>query len=232
MVTISTLRKRVSTHYQAKADKRSGLVFILAAASLAALPVADSAIERVLPSLASAVPAAASILAESTPQHIPAPAALSSIAERDIEAVAAAVSKRYRVSYDATRPFVGAAFREGARIGIDPLLIIAVIAIESRFNPIAQSATGAIGLMQIIPRYHADKLDAAAGESVLDPPTNIELGARVLKEYIRRGGTEIAGLQLYNGSSDDETNAYAERVLGEKQKLKDAVRRARDAARA
>jgi soluble lytic murein transglycosylase-like protein len=86
--------------------------------------------------------------------------------------------------------------------------------------------------MQVIPRYHADKLDAGDGHSVLDPPKNIELGARVLKEYIRRGGTEIAGLQLYNGASDDPSNAYANRVLGEKQRLRDAVRRARDATRA
>lgn len=233
MLTISTLalRKRVSTHCQAKAAKRDGLVFILLGASLAALPVADSAIERVLPSLVPAVVAAPATLPDPAPEARPAVVGLT-MPERDIEAIAAAVSKRYRVSYDATRPLVGAAFHEGARIGIDPLLIVAVIAVESRFNPIAQSATGAMGLMQIIPRYHADKLEAAAGQSVLDPPRNIELGARVLKEYIKRGGTEIAGLQLYNGASDDETNAYAERVLGEKQRLKDAIRRAREAGRA
>ena len=233
MLTISTLalRRRVSTHCQTWADKRNGLTVILAA-SLAAIPVADSALEHVLPSLIPAVAAAPSTLPEATPEALPKAVAGPTAPERDIEAIAAAVSKRYRVSYDATRPFVGAAFHEGARIGVDPLLIIAVIAVESRFNPIAQSATGAIGLMQIIPRYHVDKLEAAAGQSVLDPPTNIELGARVLKEYIKRGGTEIAGLQLYNGASDDETNAYAERVLGEKQRLKDAIRRARDAGRA
>jgi len=233
MLTISTLalRRRVSTHSQTEAGNRNGLILILVA-SLAAIPVADSAIERVLPSLAPVAAAATSALPDAAAAVLPKAVAGLTIPERDIEAVAAAVSKRYRVSYEATRPFVGAAFREGARIGIDPLLIIAVIAVESRFNPIAQSDGGALGLMQVIPRYHADKLDAADRDSVLDPPKNIELGAKVLKEYIKRGGTEIAGLQLYNGASDDTSNAYAGRVLGEKQRLRDAVRRARDAGRA
>jgi len=233
MLTISTLalRRRVSTHSETKAGNRDGLIFILAAL-LAAMPVADSAIERILPGLAPVAAAATSTLPDAAPLALPTMAAGQAMPIRDIEAVAAAVSKRYRVSYEATRPLVSAAFHEGARIGVDPLLIIAVIAVESRFNPIAQSDGGALGLMQVIPRYHADKLDGADRDSVLDPPKNIELGAKVLKEYIKRGGTEIAGLQLYNGASDDTSNAYAGRVLGEKQRLKDAVRRARDAGHA
>jgi soluble lytic murein transglycosylase-like protein len=77
--------------------------------------------------------------------------------------------------------------------------------------------------MQVIPRYHGDKLDA--GKSILDPRVNIRVGAAVLKDYIRRAGTEIAGLQLYNGALDDETSAYAHRVLAEKQRLKSVIGR-------
>jgi len=48
---------------------------------------------------------------------------------------------------------------------------------------------GAKGLMQVIPRFHQDKLDALGGEdSVLDPMTNIMVGARILKDAVRRGG--------------------------------------------
>lgn len=152
--------------------------------------------------------------------------------DAEIEAVAAAIARKYRISQTATREFVSTAYREGSGIGVDPLLIIAVMAIESRFNPIAQSDGGAIGLMQVIPRYHADKLDIARGASILDPHANIRLGARVLKEYIRRGGTDAAGLQLYNGTSADASNAYANKVLGERQRLRDTARRSRDASRA
>jgi soluble lytic murein transglycosylase-like protein len=111
-------------------------------------------------------------------------------------------------------------------------LIIAVMAVESRFNPIAQSDRGAIGLMQVIPRFHTDKFNAVRGESVLDPRINIQLGARVLKEYIRRGGTDVAGLQLYNGASADASNVYAYKVLGERQRIREAIRRGRDQTRA
>jgi soluble lytic murein transglycosylase-like protein len=152
--------------------------------------------------------------------------------DAEIDAVAEAIARKYRISRTATREFVSTAYREGSGIGVDPLLIVAVMAIESRFNPIAQSEGGAIGLMQVIPRYHADKFDLAHGTSMLDPHANIWLGARVLKEYIRRGGTDAAGLQLYNGSSADETNAYANKVLGERQRLRETARRGREANRA
>ena len=150
----------------------------------------------------------------------------------NIAALAGVIAKRYRISEEATRELVGTAYAEGARIGIDPLLIVAVMAVESRFNPIAQSEGGAMGLMQVIPRFHADKFDATNRVSVLEPRTNIQVGARILKEYIGRGGTEVAGLQLYNGALSDASNAYSNRVLVEKQWLQDAVRRARDRARA
>jgi len=155
----------------------------------------------------------------------PGLAPVSAAAAVRVEALVTMLARKYRVSQEATRELVEAAYREGGRNGIDPLLIIAVIGVESRFNPIAQSDGGAMGLMQVIPRYHEDKFDAANGESVLDPRTNIHVGARVLKEYIRRGGTELAGLQLYNGSFDDESNAYAHKVLLEKQRLQSVIRR-------
>jgi soluble lytic murein transglycosylase-like protein len=153
------------------------------------------------------------------------PAPVYSGSPASVDALAAALARKYRVSEDAMRDLVDAAYREGERNGVDPLLIIAVIGVESRFNPIARSDGGAMGLMQVIPHYHEDKFDAARGESVLDPRTNIQIGAAVLREYIRRGGTEIAGLQLYNGAVDDDSNAYAHKVLFEKQRLQAAIRR-------
>jgi soluble lytic murein transglycosylase-like protein len=154
-----------------------------------------------------------------------APARTAVVPAGNVEALVAALARKYRVSQEATRDLVDAAYREGGRNDLDPLLIIAVIGVESRFNPIAQSDGGAMGLMQVIPRYHEDKFDAASGESVLDPRINIHIGARALREYIRRGGTEIAGLQLYNGSFDDDSNAYAHKVLLEKQRLQSVIRR-------
>lgn len=198
----------------------TGLVGFVPASALRKAPLAA---EAQLPRPAAAVPASAP--AEAPPQQA---AAL----EPDIEAVAGAVARRYRISQDASRDLVGTAYGEGRRIGLDPLLIVAVMAVESRFNPIAQSDGGALGLMQVIPRYHTTQFDPGGGGSVLDPRTNIQLGARVLKDYIRRAGTEVAGLQLYNGASGDASNGYANKVLGERQKLVEALRRSRLANRA
>jgi soluble lytic murein transglycosylase-like protein len=179
--------------------------------------------------LPSAVIAAVELPA--TPAADPAPQSASR-SEADIEAVAGVLARRYRIAQDATRELVGTAYGEGRRVGLDPLLIIAVIAVESHFNPIAQSDGGAVGLMQVIPRFHADQFDAGRSASVLDPRTNIKLGARVLKDYIRRGGTEVAGLQLYNGAAADASTLYANKVLGERQRLQEALRRARERNRA
>jgi soluble lytic murein transglycosylase-like protein len=144
-----------------------------------------------------------------------------------LEALASVIAREYRISRAVTRDLVGAAYREGDRHALNPLLIVAVMAVESGFNPIARSDAGAMGLMQVIPRLHADKLPVASGASVFDPHVNIRLGASVLKECMRRGGTEIAGLQRYNGARGDATNAYARKVLGEKRRLQDAVQRMR-----
>ena len=210
---------------------RNIVLALLATLSLALLSTAAARFQGFTPD-ASAMPAARPVLApEVLPVSVPAlPVAQAS--REHIEALAALIGKKYRISPKVGRELIGTAYREGARTGVDPLLIIAVMAVESRFNPIAESDSGATGLMQVIPGFHKDKLDAGGGDPVLDPHANIRLGARVLQEYIRRAGNEAAGLQLYNGSSDDATNAYANKVLAERQRLQQAIPRSKDRARA
>jgi soluble lytic murein transglycosylase-like protein len=188
-------------------------------AALAAI-VLYASTER-LSALTGPAPSASS--APVTPEvESPPPAAAASVLPRNADALISSLARKYRISEAATREMVHAAYVEAGRNGLDPLLVIAVIAIESRFNPIAQSDGGALGLMQIMP-FHGDKFGAI--DSILDPRVNIQIGAAVLRDSIRRGGTEIAGLQLYNGALDDETSAYAHKVLAEKQRLKSVIRR-------
>ncbi|HMH16674.1 MAG TPA: lytic transglycosylase domain-containing protein [Burkholderiales bacterium] len=140
-------------------------------------------------------------------------------------ALANYVSRRYRIAPDVTEQFVGAAYDAGRQVGLDPLLILAVMAVESRFNPVAESLMGAKGLMQVIPKHHLDKLLEHGGEeAVLDPMINIALGARILKEYVRRTGSLEAGLQFYNGALADSSSQYAQKVFAEKERLQQAVR--------
>ena len=135
------------------------------------------------------------------------------------------LAKRYKVSQAFTLDLVTIAHVAGQQVGLDPLLIIAVMAVESRFNPIAESDMGAKGLMQVIPRFHTEKLAVHGGEyAVLDPKTNILVGAQILKEYIRLAGGVEAGLQMYNGAADDPSQGYAQKVIAEKQRLEQALR--------
>lgn len=135
------------------------------------------------------------------------------------------VKRRYRVSPEAVLPVFEVAELIGKERRIDPLLILAIIGVESGFNPFAESSMGARGLMQVIPRFHMDKVPAGAGSRHLfDPAVNIRVGVYVLEEAIRRGGDLTAGLQFYAGSSDSE-GGYANKVLAEKARLEKAARR-------
>jgi len=162
--------------------------------------------------------------AASKPSHaISTIAAGASSAAVRIDHLAAVVARRYKVADGAAAEVVRTAFREGARNGLDPLLILAVIAVESRFNPFAASEQGALGLMQIVPRFHKDKLPDEGAPAMLETAANIAVGTRILKDSIKRGGSDEAGLQLYNGAFDDETRAYANRVLAERRRIEQSL---------
>ena len=136
------------------------------------------------------------------------------------------VKRRYHVSAEAILPVFEVAQLIGEARRIDPLLVVAVIGVESGFNPFAESAMGAQGLMQVIPRWHRDKMPEGAGEKpLLDPVINITVGVHVLEEAIRRAGGLVAGLQSYAGVSDNEDTSYANKVLAEKERLEQAARR-------
>jgi soluble lytic murein transglycosylase-like protein len=142
------------------------------------------------------------------------------------QVLASYLARRYRIATDATADLVSEAYAVGRAVGIDPLLILAVISVESRFNPIAESDKGAKGLMQVIPKWHYEKLAEHGGEdAVLDPRTNMLVGTQILKEYIVRAGNLEAGLQMYNGASDDPTQGYAQKVIAERQRLEQALPR-------
>ncbi|MFM9972485.1 MAG: transglycosylase SLT domain-containing protein [Burkholderiales bacterium] len=143
------------------------------------------------------------------------------------------LAKRYRVASDPLEHLVGATFEASRQVGIDPLLVLSVMAVESRFNPIAESEFGAKGLMQVIPKHHWDKVEELGGvQAMLDPMNNILIGARILKQYIRQSGSIESALQIYNGALADNTNQYAQKVIGEQERMRQAMRGNRQIARA
>ena len=158
------------------------------------------------------------------------PIQLTSVSPLDLEqrAVTEMLAKRYRVAQEAVAGFVATAYRAGSAAAIDPLLILAVISVESKFNPVAESTFGARGLMQVIPRFHMEKLDEHGGEeSLLDPDINIQVGTRILLEYMRRFGGLQTALQAYGGAFDEPTLQYASKVLSERSRIEQVVTRLR-----
>ena len=136
--------------------------------------------------------------------------------------ISAYLARKYKVAADATQWIVNAAFLTGRDVGVDPLLILAVMAIESRMNPFAESGMGAVGLMQVIPRFHLDKFEELGGrDAVLNPVANIRVGALILKDYLRKFGDTESGLRAYSGATADDFG-YAAKVLAERDRLEAA----------
>lgn len=135
------------------------------------------------------------------------------------------ISRRYRVAGDATNMLVSAAYLTAQELKLDPLLILSVMAIESRFNPFAESPVGAQGLMQVMSKVHQEKFQKLGGvQAALNPVANIQVGAQILKEYVRRGGSVEAGLKMYVGAAAMETDfGYGAKVLAEYNRLKDVA---------
>jgi soluble lytic murein transglycosylase-like protein len=139
-------------------------------------------------------------------------------------ALAAYLAERYGRDTDATRAYVNQAHAAAETFDLDPLLVLAVMAVESRFDPGARSEYGAHGLMQVVPRFHREKLADHGGEAALaDPRVNALVGAQILKEYLGRSAGVRAGLQRYAGWQDDDEQRYARKVLAERHRLQRVV---------
>jgi soluble lytic murein transglycosylase-like protein len=182
-----------------------GTLLVLPLKPSAQLPAGLPAFAPVEPSLGG--PAAAQAVADSP-------------LEREQQAVSEYIAKRYRIADSAAAHYVSVAYRAADQHRVDALLILAVMAIESRYNPVAESVMGAKGLMQVIPKYHQEKLLDHGGESaLLEPEVNIQVGAQILREYQRRLGDTEAALQMYAGALDEPTSQYATKVFAEKGRL-------------
>jgi Transglycosylase SLT domain len=135
------------------------------------------------------------------------------------------ISRRYKVAPEPIGALVQEAWAIGQRAGLDPTLILAIMAIESSFNPFAQSPVGAQGLMQVLTRVHDDKYEAFGGRhAAFDPITNLRVGVQVLKECIQRAGSLQDGLRYYVGAALLETDGgYVGRVLAEQGHMRGVV---------
>ena len=145
---------------------------------------------------------------------------------REQAAVANWLSKRYRVAVEPVSRLVQEAWTLGPRAQIEPSLIMAVVAIESSFNPFAQSPMGAQGLMQVMTRVHDDKYRVFGGTlAAFDPVSNLRVGVQILRDCATRFGGVTHGLRCYVGATHPEVtdNGYVQKVLAEQKVIKDVA---------
>ena len=136
-------------------------------------------------------------------------------------AIASWISKKYSVAQEPVGALVAEAFEIGYNVKLDPTLILAIMAIESGFNPFAQSPVGAQGLMQVMTQVHHDKYANLGGKlAAFDPVTNLRVGVKVLQECISRAGSIEGGLKYYVGAANLESDGgYAGKVMAERARL-------------
>jgi hypothetical protein len=143
---------------------------------------------------------------------------MSSVADQ--QKVANFMANKYRVDPKAINQYVSHAMVVAQEVDLDPVLLIAVMAIESNFNPNIQSNMGAQGLMQVLTRVHVDKFMPYGGPAAaFKPEANIRVGAYILKYFIAQAGSLQGGLRYYVGGAIAGDGGYAGKVMREREVL-------------
>jgi soluble lytic murein transglycosylase-like protein len=129
--------------------------------------------------------------------------------------------KKYNLDRAKIEEYVSNTVLIAKEVNIDPVLLLAVISIESNFNPLIKSSAGAEGLMQVMTIIHQDKYALYGGAAdAVKPEVNIRVGAYILKYLIATSGSLRNGLKSYVGSANAEHDGgYTDKVLAERNRL-------------
>ncbi len=169
------------------------------------------------PAALSGAPGGAAPVLSAEPVVVTAPPVLN----REQQNLARFIAKTYQLAVDQTQWFVVHAYRAARDLKLDPMLILAVISVESSFDPLAQSHRGAQGLMQVLTRVHADKFLPFGGvTAAFDPLANIRVGAQILNDYLKRDGSVEAALKSYVGAAlMPHDGGYGAKVIFERERM-------------
>lgn len=136
-------------------------------------------------------------------------------------AVADFFEKKYSLDRNKIEEYISNAVVIAKEANIDPVLLLAVISVESNFNPNTKSTAGAEGLMQVMTSVHKDKYALYGGTSdAVKPEVNIRVGAYILKYLIASAGSLRTGLKFYVGAANAEDDGgYADKVMAERRRI-------------
>ncbi len=146
---------------------------------------------------------------------------LPGVSRAQAAALRSYIARKYRIAHDVAGSLIHTVYEVSLEKDLDPLLLLAVIAIESRYNPFAESHVGAQGLMQVMTRVHRDKFEAfdLGMEAAFHPVANIKVGTQILHDCIRRRGSVAGGLACYVGATGPSDGGYGAKVLAERRRM-------------
>lgn len=162
--------------------------------------------------------AAAAHAADDAPSMLAAPTAASDATlEPGLPAlsdITAMLRAQFRVAPMESMKIARAVLNEAERHGISPVLLLAVMSVESSFDRHAVSNAGARGLMQVLPAAHPQLI--ADTTDLSDPAINVRIGTTILRGYLDESGGDLdAALLRYSGGG----RGYARRVVLRMQRL-------------
>lgn len=140
-------------------------------------------------------------------------------AQRD--ALESYVARKYWVGKAVVNRLIETVLLNAKEFDVNPVLILAVMSVESRFNPYAESGAGAQGLMQVMTRVHSDKFEALGQEddAAFHPQHNVKVGVQILSDCIKRRGSVADGLKCYVGATGPDDGGYSEKVIAEQRRM-------------
>ncbi|GGE59079.1 MAG TPA: transglycosylase SLT domain-containing protein [Paenalcaligenes hominis] len=146
---------------------------------------------------------------------------INGVSRTQLHALRSYISRKYKLSNVITGALIQLAYENGRDKDLDPLLILAVIAIESTYNPFVESHAGAQGLMQVMTRVHQDKLEGytEGNLAVFSPVANIRAGTQILYDCKRRRGSVTGALACYVGATGPSDGGYGAKVLAERRRI-------------